>query len=293
MSKFKHGWQNKESRFFAVNKNGVGIESHEKLVLNIAGHIEVLKGDARYEFQSIHNHSVEHGWTGGAMVIQRYTDQQMELEARNEGWVIGEWSENPIENGLMIDAAVTLEICCSIQTHLSESLVWCGDVIAYRLSNAEGYKDGVKVESTCHEYEEVNGDYILQNKTEWNGEGLPPVGAVCEITNNGQGMPADELNLDEHCIVDTWADGDAVRVLCHVVMHGKTLAVVQNVEKEQVSSIALKFIAPIRTHKERVIEAVLKVSNFRHAVKEDYAIECLGKIYDAGALSMPNDKEGE
>lgn len=81
------------------------------------------------------------------MPFARFTDQQMELEALDEGWVL--WSAGDVKpkfnngNTVIEQRADDGGQRTSAVMHLSMDKN--SDIIAYRLSNAEGYKDGVKV----------------------------------------------------------------------------------------------------------------------------------------------------
>lgn len=103
-------------------------------------------------------------------------------------------------------------------------------------------------------YKYTSGEKWVSEK-EWNGEGLPPVGVECEYySSTHTKMQPEDCNFNEHCIINTWSNGDRLSVLGCATKHGIKYPVVQNIETEDVSTIALKYIRPIRTEREKAID---------------------------------------
>lgn len=114
--------------------------------------------------------------------------------------------------------------------------------------------------------------------SEWNGEGLPPVGVVCEFQGDSAKCPFDPWHADLH-------DG----VKCTVIAHfkSKSLDLVAftfvkpdgNTEVEQSLPGALR---PIRTPEQIAAEERDKIIN-----QMEFDTDCLNrgaftKLYDAG-----------
>ena len=73
---------------------------------------------------------------------------------------------------------------------------------------------------------------------------LPPVGSFVSLNYDRKGCPED-LNLDEHCVVDCWERDSALEVIAHTLIKGCVLPVVKF--NDQVSAILLEHIKPIDT----------------------------------------------
>tara|TARA_Y100000310_G_C20520906_1_gene733625 strand:+ start:223 stop:735 length:513 start_codon:yes stop_codon:yes gene_type:complete len=97
----------------------------------------------------------------------------------------------------------------------------------------------------------------IDEKTEWNGEGLPPVGTVCE------------LSMD---------DGEFK--WCLVRFIGEKIVVVDHKNyKEQTYKPGMIKFRPIRTKRDEWIDAAMLAGGIR---KRDGAREVYGNLYDAG-----------
>lgn len=144
---------------------------------------------------------------------------------------------------------------------------WQAERDQFGLNNTEencatnANKTGKQCKSMEFNNQTVYGD------SEWNGEGLPPVGTVCEYYNNKhiQRNPED-CNLDDHCIIDTWSNTDEVKVICHATIYGKIYPVVQNLKTQNVSTIARTLLRPIPTPEQKAVEEMCRVfhSNCMH-----------------------------
>lgn len=145
--------------------------------------------------------------------IDRYTEQQLKLEAKNERWVLVD-KDVEIESGIFIDIHYKDEVLPCTAEH---NVYVDEGAIAYRLSNADGIKDGVKSihkhESSHEGFEELAAidkpesvtieslnigpkdviegatleKYITVKieavKPEWKN-GLPPANSECEVEIN-------------------------------------------------------------------------------------------------------------
>lgn len=127
------------------------------------------------------------------------------LAAKNEGWIEWGGGECPVPRGTLVDVkyrcgdvnyhtkAGEPDSAGSIDTAFAVRWSKLGaeyDIIAYRLHNPQ--------EATQYDEEADLNECIGQDVApEWNGEGLPPVGCVCEYTM--QTITGDDWN---QCTVD-------------------------------------------------------------------------------------------
>ena len=73
---------------------------------------------------------------------------------------------------------------------------------------------------------------------------LPPVGSFVLCNSDRTGYP-ENLNLEEHCVVDCWERDSVLEVIAHTEIRGGILPVVKF--EDQVSTIVLKYIKPLYT----------------------------------------------
>lgn len=169
------------------------------------------------------------------------------VKADADGWI--EWSGDDKKNAplslrckheIKVVSGRTYERPCPTQTN------WSGDtsVIAYRPTIDQPAS------------EESKG---------WDGEGLPPVGTMVGVIDDGTlRYGADECGP--------------------VVAHVENTAVVRM--SYGLGCFKANYLAPIRTDRERWIEAALKAGGLR---ARDGAIEVYGALYDAGLAKLPGD----
>ena len=103
----------------------------------------------------------------------------------------------------------------------------------------------------CEKYDTVNA-------VEWNGEGLPPVGTVCELSLDGGEFK--------------W---------CTVRFVGKKIVVVdhKNYSEQTYKPTDIEF-RPLRTKRDKWIDKAIGAIGGKQAIINAEAI--LGKLYDAG-----------
>jgi hypothetical protein len=99
---------------------------------------------------------------------------------------------------------------------------------------------------------------------EWNGEGLPPVGVVCEF------FIGERTRSDAH---RHWEDGDKLEVLAH----RNACAIVYNKTAGAAAVVNTDCIRPIKSERERAIVAM-------RSIVDEYAEmnNAMGALYDAG-----------
>jgi hypothetical protein len=88
-----------------------------------------------------------------------------------------------------------------------------------------------------------------------------------------------------------WVDGDEVEIIAHKRVSGDLIPVVFNIRHETATAVVPSCLRPIRTEKERVVDAAMKqwigsnINTLEWRAREDF----LGAAYDAGFLKMPEE----
>ena len=115
----------------------------------------------------------------------------------------------------------------------------------------------------------------------------PQVGDIAIYSSHEKPMHHEDCNLDEHCIVDTWRNGDKLIVIATVTIHGKRTPVVQNDRTQEVSSIRTKLIkkppTPEEELRDELMDATIKsMSDDSYDLTHNayYLISGLMKKYD-------------
>ena len=285
---YTHEWTNLDwARYAAFYKNGVVVELEDKPTINDEGIISILSTSTG---RSSIVESVEHQTE--ATIIQRYTDQQMELEA--QGWTLFEIGcgdvHLPYPNLRRIDVISIDRKTFYIDTHCfwADPEVKGSQVIAYRLSNADGYKDGVKVESNLYDQlaavaggfgEDLRGS---NDKPEWKVGELPPIGTVCEISDSDESMHK-ELRI-----------GDQVTIIAHYKCNGFdvaafTFAIAGGL---LVDSAMKDYFKPIQSERDKVIAKATKGDTLAYACANIDTYRAWAEdLYDRGMLIDPGKGE--
>lgn len=224
----KHIWDKDESRY-AVRNNG-----------------------AVFEFATLEHAEEFAEKDKSGLPFARYTTHQMELEARNEGWVL-------VSEDVIFESRVFIDI------HYGDDILFCSCVnnvytdekaIAYRLSNAEGYKDGIEVKP---------------DSKEWV-DGLPPVGAVCDI------------EFCNHTIYKAT-----------ITYQGNGVGAYINPENGKEFTMSHRGVRfrPVLTEKQRVVEKAMNVIGITSTDPTDEELVAINKLYDAGMLIDSDAKENK
>jgi len=164
-----------------------------------------------------------------------------------DGWI--EWDMDvgqPVNSGTRIDVKCQNGEVFFNQIHAA----WCAD-------------GGLRI---TH-YRPILDQPASEEPNEWCGEGLPPLGTVCNIG----------------CFIDgTWVKQDFDYRIDYI---GKSVVVASTVgtirEVERVFKEQLKFY-PIRTDRERWIEAAKQA-----VIDADFTADTYEAIYDAGLAKLP------
>ena len=124
---------------------------------------------------------------------------------------------------------------------------------------------------------------------EWFERGeLPPVGAFVEY------VKIDGIDMSG-LTAATWSSGDKMEVLAHRVVCGDLFPVFFNLDEEQASCLISKCYRPIRTGREKAIEAAVRVisGEFDGVLAHVFNApkDAAEKLYDAGLLRLPEDKK--
>lgn len=126
---------------------------------------------------------------------------------------------------------------------------------------------------------------VIPRPVTQDGEGLPPVGTVCEFAKRGS--YGDLRPLPCH----RWDDGDELEVLAHKKA-AHPVAVVWNRDKQEAQGLIARCLRPIRTKRERVIEAATKtIEEAGYFTGGAEPIASL--LYDAGFLRNPKENTDE
>lgn len=94
---------------------------------------------------------------------------------------------------------------------------------------------------------------------------------------------------DSRCY-DEWIEGDKIEVIALRNVGGEMLPIVFNLRHESASAMMIEYLRPIKSDREKAIEAGVEViSNARLSVMDGNALY-IGALYDAGLLRLPEDK---
>jgi len=169
----KHKWATAESRYAAVSE----VDAREFKTSEERDKFIECRALATWKFTA----------------IDRYTTQQLELET--QGWTLWSFGDTHPADGLFTEI-VTAD-GDGDNARNAEEFHWVDmaedTIIAYRLSNADGYTKGVKnINCECGKHMHMTGgnhltncplnteSYIDNDKPEWKAGDLPGVGTVCE-----------------------------------------------------------------------------------------------------------------
>jgi hypothetical protein len=114
------------------------------------------------------------------------------------------------------------------------------------------------------EQEKLDNNRYGVTVPEWNGEGLPPVGVVCEF------VIGERIRSDAH---RHWEDGDKLEVLAH----RNGCAIVYNKTAGAAAVVNTNCTRPIKSEREKAIKAM-------RLIVDEYAEKnnALGALFDAG-----------
>ena len=120
------------------------------------------------------------------------------------------------------------------------------------------------------------------SKPQWRGpeDGLPPVGTVCEFALcSREGL---------YEFMDEWRDGDRLEVIDLRFGESAPVAVVWNPRTYQATALISRHLRPLKSDKERAVEAAMDSVWRAHGKKADKFD--LAVIYDAGLLRLPEER---
>lgn len=112
----------------------------------------------------------------------------------------------------------------------------------------------------------------------WNGEGLPPVGNV--VAYKSSGPHADRYPISQ------WRDGDKLEVVAHKTVDGELIPIVFNLRGRTASGLMVQYCRPLKTEKERVVEAAMEYAPWPGDSTTENTLKAL---YDAGMLKEPTN----
>jgi len=120
---------------------------------------------------------------------------------------------------------------------------------------------------------------LIPRPTQWRGpeDGLPPVGMVCEYTGSAK-VPGDPSE---------WRPGDQVEILAHRQALMAMVAVGWNRRTGTARGSVAAILRPLKSDKERAVEAAMKVMPYPGSPSTRTDLEC---AYDAGLLRLPEEQ---
>jgi hypothetical protein len=110
-----------------------------------------------------------------------------------------------------------------------------------------------------------------QLPAKWNGEGKPPIGTLCRYDRG--------FYQESRIVIDQWRDGDPLEVLAYREVEGRLLPVVYNTRHGSASCIVLSCLRPMKTEREKQIDAIEALICFAESTTTSAA----ERLYDAGA----------
>jgi hypothetical protein len=125
-------------------------------------------------------------------------------------------------------------------------------------------ENGMKL-SPEMEQEKLDNNRFGVTVPEWNGEGLPPVGVVCEF------VIGKRTRFDAH---GHWEDGDELEVLAH----RNACAIVYNKTARAAAAVNTDCMRPIKTERQKQIDAIEAII-YRSECETTSAAE---RLYNAG-----------
>lgn len=134
--------------------------------------------------------AVADDWATAIITREQY---EAALAAKNEGWIYWGGGECPVDTKTLVD--IRLKVGFTYKSCHPGDYSWRhagggGDIIAYRLHKSQEVTE-------ADDEADLNECIGQEPKTEWNGEGLPPVGVECEYTK--ESLPGNEWT---QCTVD-------------------------------------------------------------------------------------------
>lgn len=191
-------------------------------------------------------------------------------ELIKQGWTINTGKCEIVDKNLMLeiyyaDGHILISNCEGPVFNWFLSTPPSRRVLAYRLLTIYDYFEGI-------EYTKLQDhENDTPSEPEWSGEGLPPVGTVCEVKVNkdAQGF----LICTVICLSDEWA-----------VMLIKPIG-------EVAYKLAKLEFRPIQSKRDKVIEAGAQAINYGGMTDNiDHARKIATKLYDLGMIVIGEDK---
>ncbi len=296
MSDYKHEWINDDARYVVYNESGSVVESENNPTNS------TVIGGKHWHLERVQAQEER-------TVYRRYTCQQRDLEAR--GWTL--WNAGDGIPNLKNTLTVELLLCGDDgdifkrekNTYPIHDVNWSthSNLAAYRLSHADGYKDGVKVESNMtaccgncsNEWTVAIGKeesepcprcgdnpmhpskkLSVNDKPEWIG-GVPPLGVVCEVWHGDEWIK---------CLV---LGGDIYNNIAYQLATGEYKGEFNATPTEA-------DFRPIQSERDKVIEKAISATDKILGAPSNSLVtknsrEVLETAYDLGFLSMPKGEE--
>ncbi len=161
----------------------------------------------------------------------------------------------------------------------SLTITGCAAITEYPGFLVNPFKDGV---ITDHELDESDSE-----TQEWDGEGLPPVGTVCEWAKT---LAYD--GIGDQCVIYRWYEGDKLECLAHRKSEcGEMVAVFWNIDNRTACSAVRNhqgtdLYQPIKSDKEIQVEKIESIISCSYASDNNAWAKLL---YDGGCQIQESD----
>lgn len=152
-----------------------------------------IYGDRPFE-GNFHHYITANDWKVSIVTREQYKTALAASKAvvGRDGWIEWGGGECPVEEGTLVDVRFrdgdddrNIEAIDLLWNHEN----WSADIIAYRL-----HKPGIKSRANDDRLEHDLNECIGQDfdMPEWNGDGVPPIGCVCEMQDSkGTWLPVE------------------------------------------------------------------------------------------------------
>lgn len=157
------------------------------------------------------------------------------------------YAEQWLKEAYMHNAALDFEFEPNKVAFSSGRFLWLG--YNYFGSDDDLLKDG-KFVNVCKMQEFI--DYCNSNKPceevkpEWDGEGLPPIGASVEFSRRASRIATG--------VTSKWNDGDTIKIIALESVCDSLLPVAWHSKSETASSVTLDCIQPIKSPRDKAVE---------------------------------------
>lgn len=195
------------------------------------------------------------------------------VKANDDGWIEWNGGECPLPSGHPVE--------CLLRGHDNSYTINTKWASTQRWNPKSYYSDVIAYRPTLNTEE-------TEMKQQWSGEGLPPVGTVCELSGD---CGFYSLQLDQ---ITELEEGEHVVVIGHAVRrdNGCTCITIQSMNDLSIgfsTGNSEWMVRPIKTDRDRWIEAAMGAASCpdRAPLVRNY----FESIYDAGLAKLPEQEK--